>query len=175
MFAAQRYGVRPDLVTFAKGVTSGYAPLGGVLVAPRIWEPFYRDESSTPVFRHGATYAGHATAAAVALCHLDILDRDRLLPRVIELEAVLRDALDGLAQRQSAVVDVRVAGLLGGVTLADHLTAEHVADDMIDLGFITRPLRGNTLQISPPFIVSDDELVAFVAAIEHAVIARENR
>ncbi|HSU09026.1 MAG TPA: aminotransferase class III-fold pyridoxal phosphate-dependent enzyme [Pseudonocardia sp.] len=175
MFAAQRYGVRPDLVTFAKGVTSGYAPLGGVLVAPRIWEPFYRDEAGTPVFRHGATYAGHATAAAVALCHLDILDRDRLLPRVAELEAVLRDALDGLAQRQSAVVDVRVAGLLGGVTLADHLAAEHVADDMIDLGFITRPLRGNTLQISPPFIVSDDELVAFVAAIEHAVTARENR
>jgi adenosylmethionine-8-amino-7-oxononanoate aminotransferase len=175
MFAAQRYGVRPDLVTFAKGVTSGYAPLGGVLVAPRIWEPFYRDEVGTPVFRHGATYAGHATASAVALCHLDILDRDRLLPRVTELEAVLRDALDGLAQRQSAVVDVRVAGLLGGVTLADHLAAEHVADDMIDLGFITRPLRGNTLQISPPFIVSDDELVAFVAAIEHAVTARENR
>ena len=175
MFAAQRYGVRPDLVTFAKGVTSGYAPLGGVLVAPRIWEPFYRDEAGTPVFRHGATYAGHATASAVALCHLDILDRDRLLPRVVELEAVLRDALDGLAQRQSAVVDVRVAGLLGGVTLADHLAAEHAADDMIDLGFITRPLRGNTLQISPPFIVSDDELVAFVAAIEHAVTARENR
>jgi adenosylmethionine-8-amino-7-oxononanoate aminotransferase len=146
-----------------------------VLVAPRIWEPFYRDEAGTPVFRHGATYAGHATASAVALCHLDILDRDQLLPRVVELEAVLRDALDGLAQRQSAVVDVRVAGLLGGVTLADHLTAEHVADDMIDLGFITRPLRGNTLQISPPFIVSDDELVAFVAAIEHTVTARENR
>jgi adenosylmethionine-8-amino-7-oxononanoate aminotransferase len=175
MFAAQRYGVRPDLVTFAKGVTSGYAPLGGVLVAPRIWEPFYVDAPDTPVFRHGATYAGHATAAAVALRHLDILERDHLVPRVGELEVVLRDALDGLAQRQSAVVDVRVAGLLGGVTLADHLAAEHVADDMIELGYITRPLRGNTLQISPPFIISDDELLSFVAAIEHAVGARENR
>jgi adenosylmethionine-8-amino-7-oxononanoate aminotransferase len=175
MFAAQRYGVRPDLITFAKGVTSGYAPLGGVLVAPRIWEPFYRDAPDTPIFRHGATYGGHATAAAVALRHLDILDRDQLVPRVGELEVVLRDALDGLLQRQSGVVDVRVAGLLGGVTLADHLDAAHVADDMIELGHITRPLRGNTLQISPPFIISDDELTSFVAAIEHAVDARENR
>jgi adenosylmethionine-8-amino-7-oxononanoate aminotransferase len=67
MFAAERYGIEPDLVIFAKGVTSGYAPLGGVLVSPRLWEPFYVDSPDTPVFRHGATYAGHATAAAVAL------------------------------------------------------------------------------------------------------------
>ena len=175
MFAAQRYGVQPDLVTFAKGVTSGYAPLGGVLVSPRIWEPFYIDSPDTPVFRHGATYAGHATAAAVALRHLDILERDRLVPRVRELESVLRAALDGLAERQPGVVDVRVAGLLGGVTLADHLRAEQLTDDLVELGFISRPLRGNTLQISPPFIISDDELTSFVNAIEYAVLERENR
>ncbi len=171
MFAAQRYGVRPDLVTFAKGVTSGYAPLGGVLVSPRVWEPFYVDSPSTPVFRHGATYAGHATAAAVALRHLDILERDGLVPRVNELEAVLRRELRGLLERSPAVIDVRVGGLLGGVTLAGHLSAEQIADDLIELGYISRPLRGNTLQISPPFIISDAELVSFVAAIEHAVAA----
>lgn len=175
MFAAERYGVEPDLVTFAKGVTSGYAPLGGVLVSPRIWEPFYIDSPSTPVFRHGATYAGHATAAAVALRHFDILERDQLIPRVAELENVLRTQLDGLAQRVSAVTEVRVAGLLGGVSLADHLAAEKVADAVIDLGFVSRPLRGNTLQISPPFIISDDELVSFVAAIEQAITEEENR
>jgi adenosylmethionine-8-amino-7-oxononanoate aminotransferase len=174
MFAAERYGVTPDLITFAKGVTSGYAPLGGVLVGPRVWEPFYVDAPDTPVFRHGATYAGHATAAAVALCHLDLLERDGLVPRVRELEVLLRDQLDGLAQRRPGVVDVRVAGFLGGVTLADHLDAAEVADDLVDLGFVTRPLRGNTLQISPPFIVSDDEVVAFVAAIEQAVTEAEN-
>ncbi|WP_300267085.1 aminotransferase class III-fold pyridoxal phosphate-dependent enzyme [Microbacterium sp.] len=175
MFAAERYGVDPDMVTFAKGVTSGYAPLGGVLVAPRIWEPFYLDSPDTPIFRHGATYAGHTTAAAVALRHLDILERDRLVPRVRELEVVLRDELVALAARQSAVIDVRSAGFLGGVTLAGHLAAERVADQIIELGFISRPLRGNTLQISPPFIVTDDEVRTFVSAIEQAITIEENR
>ena len=175
MFAAERYGVDPDMVTFAKGVTSGYAPLGGVLVAPRIWEPFYVDSPDTPIFRHGATYAGHATAAAVALRHLDILERDQLVPRVRELEIVLQDELAALASRQSAVVDVRSAGLLGGVTLAGHLAADRVADQIIEAGFISRPLRGNTLQISPPFIISDDELRAFIGGIEQAITTEENR
>ena len=175
MFAAERYGIDPDLVTFAKGVTSGYAPLGGVLVSPRVWEPFYIDSPDTPIFRHGATYAGHATAAAVALRHLDILERDQLVPRVKELEVVLRNELDGLAQRRTAVTEVRVAGLLGGITLADHLKAEQICDDLIELGFIARPLRGNTIQLSPPFIISDQELSLFVAAIEHAITEAENR
>ena len=174
MFAAERYSLEPDLVTFAKGITSGYAPLGGVLVSPRIWEPFYIDSPDTPVFRHGATYAGHATAAAVALRHLQILERDQLIPRVKELETVLQTEFDKLARRQAAVTDVRVAGLLGGITLADHLKAEQVCDDLIDLGYIARPLRGNTIQVSPPFIISDHELTLFVAAIERAITEREN-
>ena len=175
MFAAQRFGVTPDLMTFAKGVTSGYAPLGGVLVSPRIWEPFYVDSPDTPIFRHGATYAGHATASAVALAHLDILERDGLVERVNELEVVLRDALQGLSARQGEVVDVRVSGLLGGITLSDNLSAESIADDLIDLGYISRPLRGNSLQISPPFIVTDDELEGFIAAIDTAITERVNR
>ncbi|GAA1424393.1 aspartate aminotransferase family protein [Agrococcus citreus] len=175
MFAAQRYGIEPDMVTFAKGVTSGYAPLGGVLVAHRLWEPFYVDSPDTPVFRHGATYAGHATAAAVALANLDVLERDGLVPRVRELEQVLRAQLDGLQQRQEAVVDVRVAGFLGGVSLDERLVNERVADRAVELGFITRPLRGNTLQLSPPFIVSDQEVVNYVAAIEQAIAEESQR
>ena len=175
MFAAERYGIEPDLMTFAKGITSGYAPLGGVLVSPRVWEPFYVDSPDTPVFRHGATYAGHATAAAVALRHLDILERDGLIPRVKQLEAVLETEFAQLAQRQAAVTDARVAGLLGGVTLADHLKAEQVCDDLIELGYIARPLRGNTVQVSPPFIITNQELTLFVTALEQAITERENR
>lgn len=169
MFAAQRYGIDPDMVTFAKGVTSGYAPLGGVLVSPRIWEPFYLDSPDTPIFRHGATYAGHATAAAVALAHLDILENEQLVQRAGELEVVLDRELEALAERNANVSDVRVAGLLGGVTVAEHLSAERVSDAVIELGYISRPLRGNTLQISPPFIISDGELASFVSAIDEAV------
>ena len=168
-FAAQRYGLEPDLVTFAKGVTSGYAPLGGVLVAPRLWQPFYVDDAATPIFRHGATYAGHATAAAVAIANLDIIERDGLVPRVRELEQVLRRELDALQQRTEAVVDVRVGGFLGGVQLDERLDNARVSDRAVELGFITRPLRGNTLQLSPPFIVTDQEVVDYVAAIEQAI------
>jgi adenosylmethionine-8-amino-7-oxononanoate aminotransferase len=175
MFAAKRFGVEADMITFAKGVTSGYVPLGGVLVAPRLWEPFYIQSPVTPVFRHGATYAGHATAAAVALANLDVLERDRLVPRVRELERVLRTELVGLQQRQEAVVDVRVAGFLGGVTLDERLSAERVTDRLIELGFISRPLRGNTLQLSPPYIVSNQEVVDYVAAIEQAVAEQAYR
>lgn len=169
MFAAQRYGLDPDMVTFAKGVTSGYAPLGGVLVSPRIWEPFYLDAPDTPIFRHGATYAGHATAAAVALAHLDILEDEQLVPRAGELEVVLDRELKALAERNPHVTDVRVAGLLGGVTVAENLSAERISDTVIKLGYISRPLRGNTLQLSPPFIISDGELASFVAAIDEAI------
>lgn len=169
MFAAQRYGIDPDMVTFAKGVTSGYAPLGGVFVGRRIWEPFYVDSPDTPIFRHGATYAGHATAAAVALAHLDILEGEQLVPRAGELEVVLDRELKALAEHNPNVVDVRVAGLLGGVTVADHLSAERISDTVIELGYISRPLRGNTLQLSPPFIISDEELASFVSAIDEAI------
>ncbi|SDR96821.1 aminotransferase family protein [Agrococcus carbonis] len=169
MFAAERYGIEPDMITFAKGVTSGYAPLGGVLAAPRLWEPFYVDAPDTPVFRHGATYAGHATAAAVAIANLGILERDGLVARAAELEHVLRRELEGLAARQEAVVDVRVAGFLGGIGLDERIANDRVADRAIEHGFITRPLRGNTLQLSPPFIVSDQEVVDYVAAIELAI------
>lgn len=174
-FASQRYGLEPDMVTFAKGVTSGYAPLGGVLVAPRLWEPFYVDDAATPIFRHGATYAGHATAAAVAIANLDIIERERLVPRVRELEQVLRTELDALQQRNDAVVDVRVAGFLGGISLDPRLDNARVADRAVELGFITRCLRGNTLQLSPPFIVSDREVVDYVAAIEQAITEEAGR
>jgi adenosylmethionine-8-amino-7-oxononanoate aminotransferase len=173
MFAAERYGLEPDLLTFAKGVTSGYAPLGGVLVSPTIWQPFYADDPATPIFRHGATYSGHATACAVAMRNLDILEQENLLPRVRELEELLRSELQALSAQHPSVTEVRVAGFLGGVSLIDDLKAEQICDELLDLGFISRPLRGNTLQISPPFITTDEELRAFVGAIGHVLSAHE--
>jgi adenosylmethionine-8-amino-7-oxononanoate aminotransferase len=166
MFAAQYFGIAPDMITFAKGVTSGYAPLGGVLVSPRIWQPFYVDSTDTPIFRHGATYAGHATACAVAMRNLDILERESLLPRVKELAAQLANGLTALAERCSGVAEVRFAGFLGGVSLIGALDAVHVSDQLIDKGYVSRPLRNNTLQISPTYITTDDELRGFLEAIE---------
>jgi adenosylmethionine-8-amino-7-oxononanoate aminotransferase len=175
MFAAERYGLDADLVVFAKGVTSGYAPLGGVLVSPRIWQPFYVDDAATPVFRHGATYSGHATACAVALANLQVLEDEGLLPRVVELERLLAGQLAELAARRPSVREVRSGGFLGGVALVDEVSAEDVTDALVELGFVSRPLRGNTLQLSPPFITTDQELVDFVSAIDHALAEEESR
>ena len=164
MFASERYGIQPDMITMAKGITSGYAPLGGVLVAPHIWEPFFTAGDNTPIYRHGTTYSGHATSCAIAVKNLEILEREGLVKRAGELEKLLAAELDDLASHD-LVVEIRVAGFLGGLALSDEITAEEVTDRLLELGFVARPLRGNTVQISPPFITTDDELRQLVGAI----------
>ena len=173
MFAAERFGLQPDLIAFAKGVTSGYAPLGGVFVSPEIWQPFYVDHADTPIFRHGATYAGHATACAVGMANLDVLERDGLIGRSAELEQLLRQQLELRLAHRASVVDVRVGGFMGGVTLREDVSADRVTDQLVDVGFVLRPLRGNTLQISPPFVTTDEELIQLVDAVAHVLATEE--
>ena len=81
----ERWDIEPDIVVLAKGITSGYLPLGAVLVSGAVAEPFWR-EPGGPMFRHGATYAGHPTCCAAALANIDILERENLVPRGRELE-----------------------------------------------------------------------------------------
>ena len=94
-FASTRWGLDPDLVTCAKGITSGYLPLGAVLVAPNVWGPFFAEGAG--MFRHGYTYSGHAAVAAAGLANLDIMVRDDILARAVELEAHLAEGLRPLA------------------------------------------------------------------------------
>lgn len=165
-FAAHRYGLRPHIVTMAKGISSGYAAVGGILVAPEVWEPFYAGDA--PVFRHGTTYSGHATSAALALENLAIIEREGLLERVRSLETLLGQQLAALDD-DDRVDETRVAGLLGGIQLRAEVPAEQVTDVMVDQGWIARPLRGNVVQISPPFTTTDDELRGIVSAVRDAV------
>ena len=105
-FGVERWPeVRPDMITFAKGVTSGYLPLGGVIVDGAIAAPFF-DAPGSPMLRHGATYAGHPTCCAAALAVLDAYEAEDLIPRGRELEEPLRDALAPLADHP-AVGEVR--------------------------------------------------------------------
>src|SRR5581483_2707196 len=117
-FAATRYGVRPDLMTTAKGITSGYVQLGAVIAAPRVAEPFW-ERGAGRIFRHGYTYSGHTTACAVGVANLEIVEREGLVQRVRSLETVLEQALRPL-ERHPAVAEVRAGvGLLAAVELAD--------------------------------------------------------
>lgn len=160
-FGVQRWDLRPDLITFAKGVTSGYLPLGGVIVSGAVAEPFWSAPGRP--FRHGATYSGHPTVAAAALANLEILDNEKLLVRSLELEQPLFSALQAL-ESHPAVGEVRGGvGLLGAVALKPSLLAQdpgmvqRAHNAVRDAGVITRPL-GDALAVSPPLIITPEEI-----------------
>ena len=118
LFASQRWDIQPDMITMAKGITSGYAPLGGVLVAPRVSDRFFQGPDA-PIFRHGLTYSGHATACAVALANLAVLDEEGLVEQSGWLESVLAKAVEPLRDHE-LVEEVRAgAGFMAGIRLHD--------------------------------------------------------
>jgi putrescine aminotransferase len=160
-FGSERYGIRPDLVTSAKGLTSGYLPLGAVLAGPRVRDALWADDAG--MFRHGYTYSGHAAACAVAIANLEIIEREGLRERVRSLEPVLARVL-GELEAEPLVEATRTAGLLGAVQLdaearatqpglVDRIVGELQAD-----GVLLRGLVGHSLQISPPFVISEQEI-----------------
>ena len=110
-FASSRYGVAPDLITCAKGITSAYAPMGAVLVSDRIAEPLYEDGR---MLMHGITFAGHPVAAAIALRNIEIFEREGVLENVREHEPYLGELLEGIKSRVPIVGDVARRRLLLG-------------------------------------------------------------
>jgi adenosylmethionine-8-amino-7-oxononanoate aminotransferase len=160
-FASDRFDLQPDLLAFAKGVTSGYVPLGGVLAAPHVTEPFWQGGVT---WRHGYTYSGHTTACAAALANLDIMEREGLDTRAARMEGPLAAALAPLLEH-SLVSEVRTgAGLLAAVQIepaaveADASLAGRAATACRDAGVITRALAGGGLQISPALVISEAQL-----------------
>jgi adenosylmethionine-8-amino-7-oxononanoate aminotransferase len=175
--ASERFGLDPDLITTAKGLSSGYAPIGAVIASARVAEPFWRP-GSAEVFRHGYTYAAHPTACAVASANLDLIEREQLVGRVAELEPVLAGALAPLAGHD-LVGEVRAGtGLLAAVEIAESARAAdpgigpRLVADIRERGVITRLLRGIALQISPPFVITEAEIAriaeVFTAAFDAA-------
>jgi adenosylmethionine-8-amino-7-oxononanoate aminotransferase len=172
-FASSRFGLQPDVVTGAKGITSGYAPLGTVLVAPHVAEPFWR--KGTGAWRHGYTYSGHATACAVALANLDLLERENLLAEAARLERTLDVELAVLEDHPAVGAVRRGTGALAAVQLADDVLAvDPAAPARLSLalrahGVISRPLATGALQVSPPFVTTDDDVRLLVAAFTAAL------
>jgi putrescine---pyruvate transaminase len=172
-FASTRFGIEPDLITCAKGITSGYVPLGAVVASARVAEPFFRP--GAPVWRHGYTYSGHATAAAVGLVNLDILEREGLIARVRELEGQLAAALEPLVELPGIDAVRAGLGLVAAVVLSaearaqDPLWAGKVAAALPEHGVIGRLLADGSLQISPPFVATPEDFTLLVEAISKAV------
>jgi len=179
-FGAERYGYQPDVITFAKGLTSGYSPLGGMLVSDRLIEPFLSGETT---FLHGVTFGGHPVSAAVALANLDILEREKLLDNVRSNEAGFRATLERLSDLP-IVGDIRGDGYFYGIELVkDQATKETFTDEeserllrgfvspaLFDAGLICRADdRGDpVVQLSPPLICTQehfDEMEQILRAV----------
>jgi hypothetical protein len=168
-FGSERYGYQPDIITFAKGVTSGYAPLGGMMVRDALMEPFRHGQAS---FLHGVTFAGHPVSCAVAMANLDVFEKEDLLGHVRENEAAFRSTLEKLNDLP-IVGDVRGDGFFYGIELVkDKSTRETFNEDeserllrgflshaVFDAGLICRADdRGDpVIQLSPPLTCGQEQ------------------
>jgi putrescine aminotransferase len=174
LFGSTRFGIEPDMIAFAKGVTSGYMPLGGVLVGPRVRAPFWDEPIPGAVFRHGYTYSGHSGAAAAAMANLDILEREGLVERVRTLESVLAKAVGRLAGAP-LVGEIRTVGLTAAVALSpavlekDPTAPDRVIAAALRHGVASRVLRGHAVHISPPFVITEAQIEAMIDGIGNAL------
>jgi adenosylmethionine-8-amino-7-oxononanoate aminotransferase len=182
MFGAERLGYQPDMITMAKGLTSGYSPLGGVMVGDHVAEPFLEPGAS---FLHGITFAGHPVSCAVALANLDVFESEDLVGRVRGYEQEFRSALESLADLP-IVGEIRGMGYFYGIELVkDQGTKESFDDDeserllrgvltpkLLELGLICRADdRGDpVIQLSPPLVAGPDQFDEIVAAIRTALV-----
>ncbi|HEX3823271.1 MAG TPA: aspartate aminotransferase family protein [Mycobacteriales bacterium] len=163
-FGAERYGYQPDIITVAKGMSSGYAPIGAMLASDRLIEPFLQGEST---FLHGITFAGHPVSCAIALANLDIFEREGLLSHVRGNEDAFRSTLAKLSDLP-IVGDVRGDGYFYGIELVKDKATKETFDDaeserllrgflsgaLFEAGLVCRADdRGDpVIQISPPLI-----------------------
>lgn len=169
MFGSQRYGYQPDMITFAKGVTSGYSPLGGVMISDRLAEPFMGD---TTAFLQGQTFGAHPVGCAVANANLDIFEREDVCGHVLANEGRFKALIDGLRDIP-LVGDVRGAGYFLAIELVpDQSTKGFFTDDqsewllrgflsprLYDAGLICRAddRAEPVITLSPPLIAGDEE------------------
>jgi len=181
-FGSQRYEYQPDIITFAKGLTSGYAPLGGMLVSDALIEPF---TTGTATFLHGITFAGHPVSAAVALANLDIFEKEDLLGNVRANEAAFRATLEKLYDLP-IVGDIRGEGFFYGIELVKEKTTKETFNDeeseRLLRGFLTPAIfeaglycraddRGDpVVQLAPPLISGQKEFDA-IYEILHGVLS----
>jgi adenosylmethionine-8-amino-7-oxononanoate aminotransferase len=180
-FGAERYGYQPDIITVAKGLTSGYAPLGAMIASDRLMEPFLKPGAS---FLHGFTFAGHPVSCAVALANLDVFEGEKILEHVQSTEATFRSALEGLYDLP-IVGNVRGAGFFYGIELVKDKTTRLSFDDeeserllrgflsgaLFEAGLICRADdRGDpVVQLSPPLICGQEEIDFMVGTLREVL------
>jgi putrescine---pyruvate transaminase len=166
-FGSSRFGIVPDIITGAKGITSGYLPLGVVICGPRVQEPFWKGAGE--MFRHGYTYSGHAAACAVGVANLKLIEQEKVLDHVSAVETVLQSEMQ-LLRSHPLIQEVRCSGLLAAFELssearsANPKLADVVVAEARRNGVISRVLMGHSVQISPPLVVTPAEIQFMTSA-----------
>ncbi|NKR44259.1 aminotransferase class III-fold pyridoxal phosphate-dependent enzyme [Rhodococcus hoagii] len=165
-FASTRFGLEPDMITTAKGLTSGYVPMGAVFVAPAVAEPFF---GGGVWWRHGYTYGGHAGAAAAAMANLDIVERENLLAESKRLESSLHEHLAPLAEHPR-VAEVRSGlGAVAAVQLVDPAEALPFVKTLRAHGVSGRAAGQGAMQFSPSFVMTDEQVAEMAAGVRAAL------
>jgi len=164
-FGANHFGVTPDIITFAKAITSGYQPLGGVFVGRAVRDPLESDP--TYVLKTGYTYSGHPTSCAAGLANLAIMEREGLLGEAKRIGARLGDGLraladDGIIDHARGDLGVWAAGMKPGQN------AMTLRDRMLELGVITRAIGEHSLTFCPPLVITDGEIDRITDALATA-------
>lgn len=177
-FGSRRYGVKPDIMCFAKGITSGYMPLGATMCTDAIYEAFLGGPGEEKEFRHGNTYSGHAAATATALANIEIIERENLPENSATVGAHFRTSLEGL-RKHAIVGDVRGVGLLARVELVrDPDTREPFPDPGAvggavqrraqELGVVFRNV-GDVLTFSPPLVLTEAQADRIAEGVDQAI------
>jgi beta-alanine--pyruvate transaminase len=161
-FAAERYGVLPDMITFAKGVTNGAAPMGGVIVRDVIHDAFMSGPEHVIELAHGYTYSAHPLACAAGLATLDIYRDEKLFEHARALEPKWTDAILSL-KNEPNVVDIRTVGLTAGIDLTSRPDQPGKRGfDALNSAFFDNDLMmriaGDTLALTPPLIISEEQI-----------------
>lgn len=177
-FGSRRYGVRPDLMCFAKGLTSGYVPLGATLCTEEIYDAFLGEPGDGREFRHGNTYSGHAAATAAGLTNLQIIERENLPENARIVGEHLLQRLEGL-RHHGIVGDVQGVGLLARVELVEGLEDRRpfsrpgavggaVQRRAQELGVLLRNV-GDVLTFSPPLVITAADADRIVEVVDRAI------
>lgn len=176
-FGMENFGIIPDIITMAKGVTSGYAPLGGMVISEKLHKEIY--EKTEGNFWHGYTYSGHPTAAAVALKNLEIIKNENLIENVRTMGEEMIKGFKWIQEQHEKVIDVRGIGLLGAISLERESDSAQpvgpkIVAEALKRGLICRSVvydGQDTLAFAPPFIINKKQMDDIVTIVNESIQA----
>lgn len=182
LFGIEHYGVTPDMMCFAKGVTSGYSQLGGVIISEKVYKDFVNLSNGTLL--HGYTYSGHPTACSVALKNIEIIERENLVENSRLMGEEMLKGFKYLQEKHEIVGDVRALGLIGGMQIVkDKKTGEgfeipispKLVAEAAKRGLIIRPVTfdQDTLVFAPPLIINKEEMETMMDILDESLTAVE--